>query len=281
MNGYTGLIDDYTMEKEALSYTDLQQWMQGMILRQGVEPGSKIAGHTIMDVVNASGRLSAMRHLDIYRGSYIARLRECMRNQFHTLAHALEAPLFEAFADDYLATYPSQSYTLNNLGERFPAFLEETRPDAGLALKETWPDFMIELAKFEYAISMIFDEAADGDTIMADEATPDEQLKLAPVLHLFHHSYPVCKYYLDHAQKKEPELPFPEESHCAVVRQHYKLGLFVVNRAQYHFLGLLQSRSSLAAAMESTGAQFQINMAGTIWEEWRKHFIGSGFFVRG
>ena len=105
------------------------------------------------DFINDSSRLSAEIHLSIYRQSYIARLRECMKNQFSALAFALGEELFQMFADQYLESYPSGSYTLNNLGKNFPAFLEETRPDAESEEKESWIDFIIELAKFEYSLS--------------------------------------------------------------------------------------------------------------------------------
>src|SRR6202008_4858565 len=111
----------------------------------------------VEDIVNQSQRLSAVHHLDLYRHSYIARLRSCMQSQFSALAYALGSELFELFADQYLDTYPSESYTLNTLGEKFAIFLQEPRPDAGQEPKETWPDFMIELAGFEYALSKIFD----------------------------------------------------------------------------------------------------------------------------
>ena len=262
----------------------MQQWMQGMVLQRGIhDPGDPVGQLRVIDVVNSSQRLSAVRHLDIYKGSYIARLRECMRNQFSALAYALGRELFEAFADQYLETCPSQSYTLNELGRKFSGFLEDTRPDAGLEQKESWPDFMIELAGFEYSLSLIFDELSAENPDIAVEETPDEALRLSPVFHLFHHHYPVCRYYLEFSQKKEPELPFPVESWCVVTRLNYRLGLFVIKPAQFFFLSCLAGGGPVSLAKEELARKFHFSAVDVdeMWQEWRKNFIASGFFVKG
>lgn len=246
-----------------------------------VDPTSEMHAVPVEHVVNESQRLSAVKHLDIYRYSYIARLRSCMQSQFSALCYALGKELFELFADQYLDTYPSETYTLNTLGEKFPAFLEETRPDAAQEEKESWPDFMIELAGFEYALSVIFDEHNEETNATATMDTHDESLKLTPVFHLFHHQYPICNYYLEFNQKREPELPFPEESFCVVTRHHYKLGLFNIRAAQYYFLESMQQQHSVHAAKTHliTTFGFQPEDFDRVWPEWKNGFIASGFFV--
>ncbi|BAU55832.1 HvfC/BufC family peptide modification chaperone [Mucilaginibacter gotjawali] len=264
------------METNKISLPQLQNWMQGMLVKGSPSADERLA---IEAVVNTSRRLSAMRHLNIYRSSYIARLRACMQNQFVALAYALGNDLFESFADQYLDSCPSESYTLNTLGGKLPAFLEQTRPDAGLEQKESWPDFMIELAGFEYALSEIFDQRAARDCTILTPDTPDHLLKLTPVLHLFSHRFPVCQYYLDVIRHKEPELPFPDESYCAVSRRDYKLGLFVIRRAQYHFLKSMQEGRSVKKSMKylAKNFEFKIEDLEKIWPEWKRNFIASGF----
>jgi hypothetical protein len=262
------------------SLTQLQNWMQGMLVDHAPMQDVAVPA-AVEDIVNPSQRLSAVRHLDIYRHSYIARLRACMQSQFSALSYALGSELFELFADQYLDTYPSESYTLNTLGQKFALFLEETRPDAGLKQKETWPDFMIELAGFEYALSEIFDEHADEQHTLVSPDTQDELLKLAPVFHLFHHQYPICGYYLEFTQGKNPELPFPEESYCAVTRCNYKLGLFTIRPAQYHFLKNMQQGYSIETAKGNLVKAFDFKRTDLdkIWPEWKKSFVEAEFFV--
>lgn len=269
------------MYNENFSLSGLQQWMQGMLIHHVPVENISLEGICIPveNVVNASQRLSAVNHLDIYRFSYIARLRSCMQSQFSALAYALGYELFQLFADQYLDVYPSESYSLNTLGRNFAAFLEETRPDK--EAKETWPDFMIELAKFEYALSVIFDEHAIDTDNSANTDTPDSMLILRPVFRLYRHQFPVCNYYLEFSQGKEPELPFPEESYCVVVRQHYKLGLFSIRAAQYFFLQKMQETHSFDAAKAMLINEMGVSQTEfeRVWPEWKKHFIASGFFI--
>jgi hypothetical protein len=264
------------MIETGFSLTQLQNWMLGMLVHHVPVINEPVLVETI---VNPSQRLSAVKHLEIYRHSYIARLRACMQNQFSALAYALGNELFESFADQYLNAYPSESYTLNTLGERFADFLEQTRPDADEQQKESWPDFMIGLAEFEYALSEIFDEKAGGNNSIPDNNTPDEQLSISPVLRLFHHQFPICKYYLDFTGEKKPDLPFPEESFCAVVRRDYKLGLFIIQGAQYYFLLSMQQGRLVEYAKNELVKTFDFDRSAvdTIWPEWRRNFIASGF----
>lgn len=263
-------------ENAGFSLIELQNWMQGMLVQHvpltegGVKPE---------DVVNASKRLSAVRHLNIYRQSYIARLRACMQSQFSALAYALGEDLFQAFADQYLDSCPSESYTLNTLGEKFPAFLEKTRPDAAEEQKESWPDFMIELAEFEYALSEIFDEKAIENIHRPGDDAPDDSLKITPLFRLFHHRFPICNYYLEFSQGKKPELPFPEESFCAVTRRDYKLGLFNIRGTQYYFLKSMQEGKSVVEAKMELIQTFGFDRTEleNVWPTWKDSFIASGF----
>lgn len=252
----------------------IQNWMQTVLISpemKSVKPE---------DFVNDSSRLTAERHLRIYRQSYIARLRECMKNQFSALAFALGDELFQMFADQYLENYPSGSYTLNDLGRKFPDFLQETRPDAEADEKESWIDFMIELANFEYSLSVIFDEHAAEDFVLANDSTPDEALKLIPVFHIFRHTYPVCRYYLDVVNKNAPELPFEEKSFCVVSRYNYRLTLTEINSAQYYFLEKLGDGESIKNAKESLIKNFDFDAEKfeNVWKMWRKIFIEMNFF---
>jgi hypothetical protein len=268
-------------DEKPFSLEQMQQWLQGALVYPG-EAVDSIRGKVgVEEMVNSSQKLSSQHHLNIYRQSYIARLRECMKNQFSALAYALGEELFQAFADDYLRAYPSESYTLNDLGKKFPAFLEATRPDANEEIKEDWPDFMIELARFEYELSMIFDENAEEESHNLSSHVADEELTLTPVIHLFHHHFPICKYYLDFTAKKNPQLPFAEETYCVVVRKNFRLGLFEIKPAQFVFLACMKEGKTVHDAMEHTATVFHFDekTKNELLAEWRKNFIASGFFV--
>ena len=137
--------------------SSLQKWMQQVIIGpsdaeqrfpQAFLP-KDWQGLNLDMIIKPSSKLSSQQHLSIYQFSYIARLRACMASQFKALEYALGEKLFEGFADEYLKTYPSKSYTLMDLGAQFADFLEETRPDKDQEEREDWPDFMIELKSME------------------------------------------------------------------------------------------------------------------------------------
>lgn len=259
--------------------SQIQNWMQSALLRHD----SQTETENPENFVHESSRLSAARHLNIYRRSYVARLRECMKNQFSALAYALGEELFQMFADQYLDANPSASYTLNKLGEEFPEFLQETRPDADAVEKEEWIDFIVELARFEYDLSVIFDESAEEEFSLAVESAPDEKLKLVPVFRLFRHPHPVCRYYLDFVNKKSPELPFEEETFCVAVRNNnYRLSLLEIKPAQYYFLERLVQGDSIAEAKEYfvNGYNFDAQKLDDAWKHWRLNFIAAGFFKK-
>lgn len=270
------------IDEQQYSVKQVQNWMQAMMIRHvPVADAGVPAGVTVEDLICASERLSPARHFSIYRQSYIARLRACMESQFKVLAYALDKELFREFADQYLDSYPSGSYTLNNLGERFSSFLAETRPDADAEEKELWPDFMIELAAFEYAVSVIFDMHSDSKMVAVDETMPDELLTAAPTLHLFAHQFPICRYYLDFSNGGLPEIPFPEPSYCAAARQNFRLGLFPLGMDQYTFLTYIKQGASVGEAKDklATAFNFKRDKLEEAWAIWRRNFTASGFFT--
>lgn len=197
------------------SLIELQQWMQSLVTNK-FPPSEK---EQIEKFILPSQRLSAQRHLQIYRQSYIARLRECMKKQFAALAYTLGEELFQQFADEYLDAHPSTNYSLNTLGAKFPEFLEQSRPDKTLNEKEVWIDFMIELSRFEYAFSELFEEIESGDK--------------RQIVKVFKHSFPIGRYYLEYSHGKEPEMYIPEETYCLIKRENYKLSILETNKSVY------------------------------------------------
>jgi len=97
---------------------------------------------------------------------------------------------------------------------------------------------------------------------------------------LFHHRFPICNYYLEFSQGKEPDLPFPEESFCAVTRRACKLGLFNIRGAQYYFLLNMQQGSTVEEAKGELVKTFNFSRTelDKVWIDWRRNFIASGFF---
>jgi hypothetical protein len=138
---------------------------------------------------------------------------------------------------------------------------------------------MIELARFEFALSGVFDESAEEVELAADDVS-DSSLKLVPIFYLFRHRYPVCRYYLDATRKKKPELPFEQESFCAVTRNNYRLGLTELKSGQYLFLERMKAGFSVDEGKEYLVREhrFERGKLDAIWPGWRRGFLKAGFF---
>ena len=255
------------------SLRDIQSWMQSALIHPQALFDSQAT--SLEEFVADSEKLSAREHLAIYQRSYLGRLRNCMSTQFSALEYALGKELFRMFADEYLQNCPSESYNLTDLGRNFSNFLAETRPDKDQEQKEDWPDFMIELADFEYNITLIFDEHAEEDYQPADLDTPEEAIDLIPVFHLFQHQFPISAYYSAFSNDQSPELPFPQKSHCLILRHNYRLGLYELHEAQYEFLRHFQQNRSVKQALEGMISQgtdpLQLKEVWSVWKhEWTK-----------
>ncbi|MFK7749846.1 MAG: putative DNA-binding domain-containing protein [Kordia sp.] len=268
------IIKDASRVAAEQSFAQIQQWMQQQLMHP------QFAGD-YESFVKSTSKLSAKQHINIYQRSYIARLRDCMVAQFPALSYALGKQLFLQFADLYLLEYPSKSYTLGDLGQHFGDFLEETRPDKEAEVKETWPDFMIELSNFEFLVNSSFDEKADENYQKATSETPEENLGLVPVFHLLTHEHPISLYYKEAVNDRNPQLPFPQESYCVLLRREYRLGLFELYPIQYQFLVKLKEAKSVAAAKQFLVQQFSVDAdeLETYWQQWKTKWLEEGFFV--
>ena len=123
------------------------------------------------------------------------------------VVRGLGRELFDEFAFDYLQRYPSKSYTLSRLGDRFADFLEETRPDRVEGEGQPavdWPDFLIDLCALEWTIEQVFDgPGVEGKRLltaedlrgMNAEAFAGARLQTVVCLQLMEFKYPVNDYY--------------------------------------------------------------------------------------
>ena len=274
-------------ETTEIPLANFQQWMMEMLLDPYQQLGQangklpeELQGSRLDAIVNHSEKLPAHQHLAIYQRGYIARLRNCMAQQFSALEYALGPELFSAFADEYLSVHPSHSYNLAELGNGFAAFLQANRPDQGEAPKEDWPDFMIELAALENLISIAFEERAEEDYTLATLETTEASLQLLPVVYLMPSRFPVRWFYTEFKHEREPEIPGLQESYCLIMRHDYKISLHDLPKEQYQLLSHLKEGHDLIKAKS-----LYINQAGIsaaefdkVWSQWKQRWIEAGIF---
>jgi hypothetical protein len=88
----------------------------------------------------------------VYRIAYRARLRAALRDNFETLPRVMGDDAFDALAHAYIASHPSQHYSLRWFGHRLCDFM---------AANEALVDHpaMVDLARLEWALRQAFDAA--------------------------------------------------------------------------------------------------------------------------
>ncbi len=255
-----------------LSLAEVQKWMHHALVHPGGEDADAL--------LEPSARLTAAERLGIYQHSYYARILACMDEQFPALRHALGAELFRDFAAEYLAARPPESYTLYDLGRRFPAYLEETRPEGD----EPWGDFMIDLARFERAIFVLYDAPGNEGRPFADATVPDERLRLQPAFALEDHRFPVADYFHRVRRGEDPPLPPARRSAVALVRVDYLTHTYPLSVPHHMFLAAMSAGASVADALAvvatETGRPLAEVEAG--WRQpggARSRWLDQGFFV--
>lgn len=268
------------MSGEALR--SVQQWMHDALVFPRRTDGEKRDA-----LLQASSRLGAAAGLAIYQRGYFLRIASCMREQFPALCHALGEPLFNDFVADYISDKPPESHTLYDLGRRFPAWLGESRPDRDLppAERESWIDFMIDLARFERKVFALFDAPGHEGKPFAEADTPDSALRLQPCFDLGAFDFPVPAYYHSVRLKQVALLPAASRSFAALVRTDYVTRTIPLGEAQYLFLEAMAAGGGVEAGIEAAARHLGVT-AGSVGQSWhssgdRQRWIDWGFFVAG
>jgi hypothetical protein len=249
-----------------------------------VFPG-RVAGKEIETRLATSPRLTGAGGLAIYQRGYFLRIATCMREQFPALCHALGAPLFDDFVADYIRERPPESHTLYDLGRRFPAFLEESRPDRDLPSgeREAWIDFMTDLARFERQVFTMFDAPGHEGKSYADSATPDCRLCLQPCFDLGAYRFPVPAYY--HAVRLDRPAPLPpaRESFVALVRSDYVTRTMMLSEPHYRFLEAMADGGGVEGGIDAVARHLTMRPAEVrrSWQEdgSRQRWIDWRFFI--
>lgn len=265
-----------------------QQWMLQLLLdpfqQTDVQPRNLLPEELAFDSDDATGidqviehtqKLNARRHLGIYQRGYIARLRNCMSQQFSALEYALGEDIFIAFADGYLASKPSAHYNLAELGREFPAYMQATRPDADADKKEDWIDFMIELAQFEFDFGVLYEQKGDEDFRAATKETSEDQMVLRDVCGIFEFQFPIRWYYSEFKNGGAPSLPHPHYSFYLVIRHEFQLAIYDLHPEQFAFLSLMKKGINASEAKEQFKAlrTDQAQEFERVWPEWKQRWL--------
>ncbi|HEX8128039.1 MAG TPA: DNA-binding domain-containing protein [Pyrinomonadaceae bacterium] len=276
----------------------LQRWMQAVITHPGgvgsgvASPAARqsvaVDAKTLETIVIPSETLTGAERLAIYCRSYHARLLQCLREMLPALYHALGENLFNLFALDYLQHHPPQSYTLDNLADRFAQHLAETRPDADAppGERESWPDFIIELAAMEWAFLKVYDgdglegralPSAESIRALAFERILESRPAPAPCLRLFAFRYPVHVYMLAVRRGDRPPIPAPSETFVAATRLDFRVMLHELSAQQYAVLKAFDGQHALEDALDQMGSASGIRPHTATIQDWLCDWASKGF----
>lgn len=279
----------------------VQQWFQAVVTHPGgLDEGLGSAeAQTLIPlgsgefegVIHRSRNLTARERLSIYANAYYARLLECLGECFPVVRRTLGEEVFNSFAFEYLQRHPSRSYTLDRLGESFPRFLEETRPEDDP--EATWPDFLIDLARLEQSLAKVFDgPGVEGKALLKAEdlaAVPPDRFagaRLEPVacLRLLAFGHPVNAYYtaVRHAgDDGEVPIPGPEEEYVALTRRHFVVRRYPLTRPQYLLLQALHDGRPVGEAIATAAEASDLDdetLASEL-QAWFRAWVSEGFFL--
>ena len=233
--------------------------------------------------------LDASACLAIYQRSYILRLRKCLAGQFPATRYALGDDVFDEFADAYLRAYPSDSYTLDALGRRFPAWLDETRIDRDCPpeAREDWIDFMVDLASYERELFVLYDapgvEAGlPPHLCWPDLDTDDAALMLQPCVAIVRYRHAVAWYYHEVRAGRAPGFPPLSPMQAVIARHEYQTTTYPVSALHFRFLESVRTRGNVAAALADV-ADWSGRSVDAVTRSWatevRRRWIEASFFV--
>lgn len=278
----------------------IQKWMQAVITHpHSVEEGIAsedartqidVPLDSIETVIERSRALTSLKRLGVYANAYYARLLECLTEEFPALVHAVGEEAFQGLAFEYLQDCPSSSYTLNELGTRFPEYLDSLQSSHESHDSPDWLDFLVDLARLQRTYSEVFDGPGnEGQPRLRTETLisipPDRwnavRFQMAPCLRLEKYRFPVHVYASQVRLNEEPEFPEPEDVHLAISRIQYRVRRWELSPLQYRLLESLLAGETLGEAIVRAMSDKEIepDEIASQLRDWFEEWAECGFFT--
>jgi hypothetical protein len=235
----------------------VQRWMQAVVVHPGsvdeaiAAASTRLSPERLREVVLPSRTLAPSERVGIYQGMYLLRMEEALDSDYPALKHFLGPRGFRALVRDYVASFPSRSYTLNRLGDRLPEFVGRW---GGLRHRA----FCQDLARLELALTQVFDEvetpalSAEAVAAVPAERWPSARLRPIAACRLLALRYPVSAYIASLGDKRHRHpRPRRKDGWVVVFRRDYGVYRLELSPAAHALLSELAAGRPLGQAVAS------------------------------
>jgi hypothetical protein len=228
-------------------------------------------------VVSASGRLSPVERLEIYREQFWLRHTASLVEDFPGLSGILGQASWQTLVEGYLDAHPPRSFTLRDLGLCLPEYV---------AAQHWLPQHALcrDMARLELAYLELFDapDALPLDVAriaeIPEEAWQIARIELHPALRLLALDYPVAslreQLFLAQASGAAVPIPAPAPQHLLLYRHDLSMFHQQLSAGAHALLEALTRRVPLVAACEQAQAKIPAEAAaiaenvGPWFESW-------------
>jgi hypothetical protein len=280
------------MSADTTELERLERWFSAAIshpegARQGIrsERAAQLLPEAVSDlesIVLPSRSLNAMDRLSIYANMYFDRLVDVLADEFPTVRHIIGSPVFAKVARSYVSKYPSQHYSLAQLGSRFPMFLGEFSQGDPLSHQA----FAVAVATVERCMEDVFDaeQAVPVTLEQLENIAPDRlgqlRFRMIPASRLLTLAYPVNDFITSVRHEKAIDVPAAGTAHVVVYRKDYKVWRVDLNAHQHAILDALHAGQTLEDALEVCAELpgFDSTMLATAVQEWFRNWMVEGLF---
>lgn len=256
---------------------ETQSWMAPLLRRRRALPQDEEVGAAARLHIGGNDRLSPVEQLEIYREQFWLRHTSSLVEDFPGLSGILGQEEWEQLVEGYLEAATLSSFSLRDLGDGMPAYVERAS-----ALPHH--DLCADMARLEWAYVEVFDAEdappLDGRKLatIPEDAWPSARIVFAPALALLEVRYPVAdlRRKLREATSEPIPIPSPERQNLVIYRGADK-NLFhtPVSDLAYALIGALRKGFPLGQASE-LAAERVPNEAPTLESDVGEWFLDWG-----
>lgn len=239
-----------------------QQWMVSVVTHFGTDEEAwnsdkataALSHARALENIIPTKDLNGYERIGIYRRMYFLRMRDALTVDFPAVREAVGTKAFENIVEQYCTQCPSTSYTLNDSGLKFPAFMRSS----GIPGKE----FLAELAELELAIARVMEAEEVPPLTVGDimsvppEAWANARFTPVAALTTCAFRYPVYEYFREVEAMTATETTAQQRmeecsNYCYIHRSEYSTRHYPLRREEYRLLTALIDGTPLQKAFDN------------------------------